>query len=401
MPDRGTLTLITDRVTDIGAEVEGDRVWVAAADLPTATGWELKPVGLCRGDTCVPFDLHPGLVDAHGRVDLARLAPLGDEVLVVDPDVRVAVLGASASARASDLRSGVAPEFTLPDLDGAPWSLADQRGRKTVVVAFATWCGCAYELPGWQALHDELAGEAFGVVAVAVDEEPEVVRPFTEGIGFPVLIDRDRLFAERYALTNVPTVVWVDEQGDLVRGQDVAFPTETFREFHRIDSTDHLDGIRRWVRAGQAPADDGRGPRSRPRRAARPPALPAGAAPVAHRPARRRPAPLRSCRRAGAARLHRAPRRPPAPGQGPVPRRGVPRAVGRMGRRRPPVLRPPELRPYGIRSRCLLRQLEHDPHAEQAERRVELEPVEHDQGAARPPPPGRSSARAACGSWCG
>jgi peroxiredoxin len=257
MPDTGTLALIADGVTDIAAEVDGDRVWVAAADLPAAAaGWELKPEGLCRGDTCVPIDLHAGLVDADARVDLARLATLGDQILVIDPGERVAVLGASASARASDLRSGVAPEFTLPDLDGAPVSLADQRGRKTVVVAFASWCGCAYELPGWQALHDELADQGFGVVAVAVDEDPEAVRPFTEHIGFPVLIDRDRVFADRYALTNVPTVVWVDEQGEMVRAQDVAFPTDTFREFHRIDSTDHVDAIRRWVRSGEVPADD-------------------------------------------------------------------------------------------------------------------------------------------------
>jgi peroxiredoxin len=257
MPETGALTLIADGVTDIAAEVDGDRVWVAAADLPAAAaGWELKPEGLCRGDTCVPIGLHPGLVDADARVDLALLATLGDQILVIDPGERVAVLGASASARASDLRSGVAPEFTLPDLDGAPVSLADQRGRKTVVVAFASWCGCAYELPGWQALHDELADQGFGVVAVAVDEDPEAVRPFTEHIGFPVLIDRDRVFADRYALTNVPTVVWVDEQGVMVRAQDVAFPTDAFREFHGIDSTDHLDGIRHWVRSGEVPADD-------------------------------------------------------------------------------------------------------------------------------------------------
>ena len=55
--------------------------------------------------------------------------------------------------------------------------------------------------PAWQALHDELAPEGFGVVAVAIDESPEEVRPFTEGVDIPVLIDRDRAFAERYALT--------------------------------------------------------------------------------------------------------------------------------------------------------------------------------------------------------
>ena len=256
MPDTATLTLIADEVTDVDAEIDGDRVWVAAAALPTATGWELKPVGLCRGDTCVPTTLHPGLVDDGERVDLARLAPLGDQMLVLDADARVAVLGASAAATADELRSGTAPDFTLPDLDGTRVSLADQRGRKTVVVAFASWCGCAYELPGWQALQDELADQAFGVVAVAIDEDPDVVRPFADGIGFPVLIDRDREFSERYALTNVPTVVWIGEDGGLVRAQDVAFPTDTFREFHRVDSTDHLDGIRHWVRTGEPPADE-------------------------------------------------------------------------------------------------------------------------------------------------
>ena len=255
MPDTATLTLIADEVTDVDAEIDGDRVWVAAAALPAA-GWELKPVGLCRGDTCVPTTLHPGLVDDGDRVDLARLAPLGDQLLVLDAAARVAVLGASAAATANELRSGTAPDFTLPDLDGTPVSLADQRGRKTVVVAFASWCGCAYELPGWQALQDELADQGFGVVAVAVDEDPDVVRPFADGIGFPVLIDRDRAFSERYALTNVPTVVWIDEDGGLVRAQDVAFPTDTFREFHRVDSTDHLDGIRQWVRTGEPPADE-------------------------------------------------------------------------------------------------------------------------------------------------
>lgn len=127
---------------------------------------------------------------ADGRVDLARLAAVGDDLLVIDADERVAVLGPSAGARAATLRSGNAPDVTLPDLEGTPVALADQRGRKTVVVAFASWCGCAYELPGWQALHDELADRGFGVVAVAIHEDVDVVRPFADGITYPVLVDR-------------------------------------------------------------------------------------------------------------------------------------------------------------------------------------------------------------------
>jgi peroxiredoxin len=257
MTDTATaLTIVTDHVAEVTASIEGDRIRVPVDDLASAAGWELKPAGLCRGETCIPTTLHPGLVDDAGRVDLARLAALADDLLVVDADERVAVLGPSARARAAALRAGVAPDVTLPDLDGTPMALSEQRGRKTVVVAFASWCGCAYELPGWQAIQDELGDHGLDVVAVAIDEDVDDVRPFTDGIGLPVLIDRDRAFAEAYALTNVPTVVWIDEAGGLVRGHDVAYPTDQFREFHRVDSTHHLDALRRWVRDGEAPPDE-------------------------------------------------------------------------------------------------------------------------------------------------
>ena len=254
-------TLITDGPLPVDAEAGpgGDQLWLDPADLTAATGWAVEPVGLCRGDRCVPADRHPGLVRGDGRVDLARLAALSGDLLVVDNGERVAVLGASAATRAAELASGQAPPFTLPDLDGVPFSLSRMRGRKTLVVAFASWCGCREDLPGWQQLHDELAADGFGVVAVAIDEDPEAVRPFTTGIDLPVLVDRDRAFAEAYALTNVPTVVWIDEDGMIVRGHDVAFGTDRFYEFHQVDSTPHHDALRAWVHHGRAPEPPGGG----------------------------------------------------------------------------------------------------------------------------------------------
>jgi peroxiredoxin len=150
----------------------------------------------------------------------------------------------------------MAPDVTLPDLNGEPFPLSRMRGRKALVVAFASWCGCRYDLPAWQDLHDELAPAGFGVVAVAIDEGPEAVRPWAGGLDLPVLIDRDHVFAERYALTNVPTVIWVDEDGRVVRGNDVAFGSEEFIEFHGIDSTGHRDALRRWVLDGVGPSSD-------------------------------------------------------------------------------------------------------------------------------------------------
>jgi glutathione peroxidase-family protein len=45
----------------------------------------------------------------------------------------------------------------LPDLEGNEHVFSEWQGQKKLLVTFASWCGCRYDLPGWQALHDELA----------------------------------------------------------------------------------------------------------------------------------------------------------------------------------------------------------------------------------------------------
>jgi len=96
------------------------------------------------------------------------------------------------------------------------------------------------------------------VIAVAVDEDPDVVRPWVEEAeaSFPVLLDRDHVITERYSLVNVPTVVWIDEDDQVVRPNDVAFSDDQFVEFHGIDSGPHLEALRRWVTEDELPLKD-------------------------------------------------------------------------------------------------------------------------------------------------
>ena len=67
MGDDRPLVLIADEVAEVAADLDGDRVWVTVEDLPAA-GWRMKPEGLCRGATCLPVALHPGLVDDELRL---------------------------------------------------------------------------------------------------------------------------------------------------------------------------------------------------------------------------------------------------------------------------------------------------------------------------------------------
>ena len=58
-------------------------------------------------------------------------------------------------------------------------------------------------------------------------------------------------------VVNVPTVVWIDERGRIVRPNDVAFGTDTFRHITGLESARPLAALRAWVRgetAGVPPA---------------------------------------------------------------------------------------------------------------------------------------------------
>lgn len=63
----------------------------------------------------------------------------GDRPIAVDPDERVAYLGVAAGARAARLASLQAPDFSLPDLAGRTHSLSEHRGKKILLVAYASW----------------------------------------------------------------------------------------------------------------------------------------------------------------------------------------------------------------------------------------------------------------------
>jgi hypothetical protein len=139
MPARRAVTLLDDgRAVATEATFEGDAVRLAPAALHAALGWEVRPEGLCRGAVCLPADRHRGLVTPDG-VDVGALAALLDRPLAGDRDEGVLCLGASAAERGARLASLEAPDFTLPDLDGRPHTLSAHRGRKVLLLAYASW----------------------------------------------------------------------------------------------------------------------------------------------------------------------------------------------------------------------------------------------------------------------
>jgi hypothetical protein len=89
---------------------------------------------------------------------------------------------------------------------------------------------------------------------VALDQSPEAARPWIEAAAptHPALIDSEHRVADLYRIINVPTVVWIDERGHIVRPNDAAFGNDTFVDLHKRPAGPHLD----WVREQRLPFTD-------------------------------------------------------------------------------------------------------------------------------------------------
>ncbi|MBO0797502.1 MAG: redoxin domain-containing protein [Blastocatellia bacterium] len=128
-------------MTVASVTVEGDDLWLSLDDLRAATGWELKPQGVCLGEVCVPIPTgrETDFVRASGqRFNLAALARQLNQPIVQDNAYAVWFFG-EANAGAITQQSLQAPDFTLPDIDGRSHSLSDYRGRKILLYSWASW----------------------------------------------------------------------------------------------------------------------------------------------------------------------------------------------------------------------------------------------------------------------
>jgi hypothetical protein len=126
------------RACEVDARVEAGRVLLSADALRAALGWELHDGTLCNDTMCVPLPAGSRLGEG-GVFDLGEVAATLDRPLALDVEEGAAYLGVSAGERAEALGSLIAPDFTLPDLAGRPHTLSAYRGKKVLLVTWASW----------------------------------------------------------------------------------------------------------------------------------------------------------------------------------------------------------------------------------------------------------------------
>src|ERR1700744_277723 len=122
------------------------------------------------------------------------------------------------------------------------------------------------DLPGWQALRSELHGQGIEFVTVGLEMGGvDVLRPFIEDAHpeHPSLVDQTHRMDRLFGVTNIPSGIWIDEAGFIVRPHESAVPPPVMRPDKDgelkpwgmggrfgFDATRYADMVRDWAQKG-------------------------------------------------------------------------------------------------------------------------------------------------------
>ena len=152
-----------------------------------------------------------------------------------------------------------APDFSLNTLDGKKFSLRDAAERGPVILAFfkVSCPTCQYTLPFLERLYKAYGNKNVTLVGVSQNDKKDTAGFLREfGITFPILLDDMNTYpvSNAYGLTNVPTVFWIAQDGE-IEISSVGWVRKEIEEInHRVAETGG-DGAKPVFLAGEQVAD--------------------------------------------------------------------------------------------------------------------------------------------------
>ena len=140
-----TTVLYQDRVVELERTLnDPNDLWILPQDLPRINDFVLKPEGACLAELCIPVrqdrDSEMFVTRAdQGWFNVTELARRLQQAFVVDEEHSVWSFGNIPVTRNAFLQSAMAPDFALPNRDGKLVRLSDFRGKKVLVITWASW----------------------------------------------------------------------------------------------------------------------------------------------------------------------------------------------------------------------------------------------------------------------
>jgi hypothetical protein len=142
--ERRITIIYDDKPIEISdANLDAGQLWIPTAALKQATRFELKPQGVCRNELCftLPKSQEAQFVQKNGGktwFNLVAFARLMHQPIAHDEALSTWYFGLR-SDQIESLSSLKAPDFHLPDMSGKMHSLSDFRGKKVLLVTWASW----------------------------------------------------------------------------------------------------------------------------------------------------------------------------------------------------------------------------------------------------------------------
>lgn len=133
------ITVLTGETETQVEAAPGPALWLREDYVEAATGWTLKPEGLCKDELCVPVPAQAEDYVHDGQVCISAFWSLMDRPLASSEDGDVWFLGEDAATRNAELLSLQAPDFSLPDFDGNFHALSNFQRKRVLLLTWASW----------------------------------------------------------------------------------------------------------------------------------------------------------------------------------------------------------------------------------------------------------------------
>lgn len=97
----------------------------------------------------------------------------------------------SSQTRPASPLHAIAPDFSLPELNGERLTLSAYRGKVVLLDFWATWCDpCRDEIPRFVELQNQYGSQGLQIIGVSMDDSPGPVRDFYQHfkMNYPVVL---------------------------------------------------------------------------------------------------------------------------------------------------------------------------------------------------------------------